>query len=62
MIIAIIIAKNHRRVGRQLDGVGKTLAGIGDTIDDIASPVMTMLKSSPSENPVLDDMFGNIIK
>lgn len=61
LVFALLIAKNHRHVGYQLNGLGKAAVVLGDVVDEIARPVAQKVMPSPSENPVLDKMFEGVV-
>jgi len=61
LVLALLIAKNHRYVGYQFNGFGKAAVVVGDVVDEIARPVTQKVMPSPSEDPVLRDMFEEVI-
>lgn len=61
LVFALLIAKNHRHVGYQFNGLGKAAVVVGDVVDEIARPVTQKVMPSPSEDPVLRDMFEEVI-
>lgn len=61
VIVGLLIARNHRHIEFQLsDGLGKKLVEMGDVVHDIASPITTRLKASPTEDPLIESMFGDV--
>lgn len=60
VVVALLIARHYRHIGHQLSG-GRTVIAMGDAVDKIASPVTEKLISSPSEDPLLRDMFEEVI-
>lgn len=60
VLVALLIARHYRHIGHQLSG-GTTVIAMGDAVDKIASPVTEKLMSSPSEDPLLRDMFEEVI-
>jgi hypothetical protein len=61
LVFALLIAKNHRHVGYQFSGLGKAAVVVGDVVDEIARPVAQRVMPSPSEDPVLAEMFEDVI-
>lgn len=61
LVFALLIAKNHRHVGYQFSGFGKAAVIVGDVVDEVARPVTQKVMPSPSEDPVLRDMFEEVI-
>ena len=61
LVVSILIAKNRRAVGHQLnDVVGNRLAKIGDAAEDVALPLHSRLRPSPSEDPYLRRLFEEL--
>jgi hypothetical protein len=61
LLLALLIAKNHRHVGYQFNGLGKAAVVVGDVVDEIARPITQKVMPSPSEDPVLGKMFEDVI-
>lgn len=61
VLIALLVAKNHRHIGNQFHGYGKVVLAVGDAVEDAASLVTQRVKPSPSEDPVLRDIFEKVI-
>ena len=60
LVIAILLARNRRRVGRQLDTVGEHLVKLGDIAEDVMLPIHSKLRPSPSEDPYLRKLFDGL--
>lgn len=60
LVISILVAKNRRAVGHQLNDVGNRLAKVGDAVEDVVSPLHSRLRPSPSEDPVLQKLFDEL--
>ena len=61
LIIAILLARNRRAVGKQLDSVGEQLVKLGDIADDVVvAPLSAILRPSPSEDPYLRRLFDEL--
>ena len=58
LIIAIILAKNRKAVGRQVGSVTEGLAKLGDIAEDVVVPAR--LKPSPTEDPYLKKLFDEL--
>ncbi|KAM0715041.1 hypothetical protein Q7P37_009506 [Cladosporium fusiforme] len=61
LMLALVIAQNYRHIGYQSRGIGKVMVEVGDAVGDAVSPVTQKLKPSPSEDPVLRDMFEKVV-
>jgi hypothetical protein len=61
LVFALLIAKNYRHVGYQFNGLGKAAVVVGDIVDEIARPVTQKVMPSPSEDPLLEHMFEDVI-
>lgn len=61
LMLALVIAQNYRHIGYQSRGYGKLVVAVGDAVGEVARPVTQNLKPSPSEDPVLKDMFEKVI-
>jgi len=61
VIVALLVARNHRHIEFQLsDGLGKTLVEMGDVVHAVVSPITTRLKASPTGDPLLESIFGDV--
>ena len=60
LIVAILLARNRRAVGHQLDTVGEHLVRLGDIAEDVVAPLSARLKSPPSEDPYLRSLFDEL--
>lgn len=62
VIVAILITKNrqHLDLPRWSDGIGDTLMKVGGVLNEAASPVTTKLKSSHTQDPVLESIFEGV--
>ncbi|KAK5174101.1 uncharacterized protein LTR77_001181 [Saxophila tyrrhenica] len=47
LVVSVLLAKNRRAVGKQLDGVSQRLVGLADVVDDVVAPISTRLRPSP---------------
>lgn len=61
LLLALLIARHHRHVGFQLQGYGKMVVAVGDVVDEVARPITQKLMPSPSEDPMLRDMFEKVV-
>jgi len=61
LVFALLIAKNHRHVGYQFNGIGKAAVVVGDVVNEVARPITQKVMPSPSEDPVLAEMFEDVI-
>jgi hypothetical protein len=59
-VAAVLLARNRRRVGKQLDMVSHHLVSLGDVVDDVVAPISSKLKPSPSEDPFLRKLFDEL--
>lgn len=60
LVVALLIARHYRNIGYQSAG-GKGIVAIGDAVDKIAAPLTQKLVATPSEDPVLNEMFAKVI-
>lgn len=60
LVIPILVARNRRAVGHQLNDVGHRLAKMGDIVEEVAEPVKRKLRPSPSEDPYLQRLFDEL--
>lgn len=60
LVVSLIVARNRRKVGKQLDVVGRQLVELGDAVDDMIAPISSRLRPSPSEDPYLRKLFGEL--
>ena len=60
LIFAILLARNRRRVGLQLDTVGQQLARIGDEMEDVAAPLSSRFRPSSTVDPYLRHLFDDL--
>lgn len=60
LAVSILIARNRRAVGLQLNDVGNRLAKMGDAVEEVASPLQSKLRPSPSEDPYLHKLFDEL--
>lgn len=61
LMVALVVAQNHRYIGYQSRGYGKMVVAVGDAVNEAARPVTQKLKPSPNDDPVLRDMFEKVI-
>jgi uncharacterized protein YukE len=59
-LLALVVARHYRHIGYQSNG-GRGLVAMGDVVDKIAAPVTEKLMPTSSEDPVLMEMFENVI-
>jgi hypothetical protein len=59
-LLALVVARHYRHIGYQSSG-GRGLVAMGDVVDKIAAPVTDRLMPTSSEDPVLMEMFENVI-
>ncbi|KAK3722167.1 hypothetical protein LTR37_002600 [Vermiconidia calcicola] len=60
LFVSILLARNRRAVGQQLDIVGEQLLWLEDFAGDVVGPIATKLRPSPSEDPYLRKLFDEI--
>jgi chromosome segregation ATPase len=60
LVVALVVARNRRKVGKQLNVVGEHLVGLGDVVEDIVAPLSSRLRPSPSEDPYLRKLFDEL--
>ena len=61
LIMAIVLAKNRRAVGRQVGSVTEQLVKLGDIAEDVVvMPLSSMLRARPSEDPYLKKLFDEL--
>lgn len=60
LVLSILLAKNRRAVGKQLDVVSERLVGLADVVDDVVAPLSSRLRPSPSEDPYLQKLFDKL--
>lgn len=60
LVVALLVARNHRHIGYRLNGYGRMVVVVGDVVEEAVSPVTERLKPSPSEDPVLREMFEGV--
>lgn len=56
LVIAILLAKNRKAVGRQVGSVTEHLVKLGDIAEDVVMP----LRASPTEDPYLKKLFDEL--
>lgn len=61
LLLALLVARHYRHIGSQLHGYGKVVVAVGDAVNEVANPVSQKLMPSPSEDPVLREMFEKVI-
>jgi hypothetical protein len=59
-LLALVVARHYRHIGYQSNG-GRGLVAVGDVVDKIAAPITEKLMPTSSEDPVLMEMFENVI-
>jgi hypothetical protein len=60
LLLALVIARHYRHIGYQSNG-GRGIIAMGDVVDKIAAPVTQKLVATPSEDPVLEEIFAKVI-
>jgi hypothetical protein len=60
LLLALVIARHYRHIGYQSNG-GRGIVAMGDVVDKIAAPVTQKLVATPSEDPVLEEIFAKVI-
>lgn len=60
LLLALVIARHYRHIAYQLSG-GAGLVAMGDVVDKIAAPITQKLAPTPSEDPVLEEIFAKVI-
>lgn len=60
LVASILVARNRRAVGLQMNDVGQRLAKMGDAVEEVASPLKSKLSPSPSEDPYLHKLFDEL--
>ena len=61
LVVAILLAKNRRAVGRQVGSVTEQLVKLGDIAEDVVvMPLSSMLRAKPSEDPYLKKLFDEL--
>lgn len=60
LLLALVIARHYRHIGYQSNG-GRGIVAMGDVVDKIAAPITQKLVPTPSEDPVLEEIFAKVI-
>ena len=60
LLLALVIARHYRHIGYQSNS-GKGIVAMGDVVNKIAAPVTQKLVATPSEDPVLEEIFAKVI-
>jgi hypothetical protein len=60
LLLALVVARHYRHVGYQSNG-GRGVVVVGDAVDMLVGPVTQNLMATPSEDPLLEKIFENVI-